>query len=201
VLPRGDDLKRIADSETSVSHCPFKYAKFGIAMETFDRYLASGVNVSLGTDSFPMDMVNEMRTASLVNRISERDYLAGSYRDVFNAATLGGAKALGRDDLGRLCSGAKADLLIADIAKTDYGAIFDPIKAFIEYGSGRDIETVIIDGKIVVEGGRFLGVDEAELLAKVQEEAERIWGKISEWDVKGRRAEEISPWAFPPRKP
>jgi cytosine/adenosine deaminase-related metal-dependent hydrolase len=201
VLPRGDDLKRIADSGSSVSHCPFKYAKFGIAMETFDRYLAGGVNVSLGTDSFPMDMVNEMRTASLVNRIAERDYLAGSYRDVFNAATLGGAKALGRDDLGRLSAGAKADMLVVNLAKMDYGAIFDPVKAFIEYGSGRDIDTVIIDGKTVVERGRFLGVDEAELLAKVQEEAEVIWGKISEWDVKGRKAGEISPWAFPARKP
>jgi len=77
VLPRGDDLKRIADSGSSVSHCPFKYAKFGIAMETFDRYLAGGVNVSLGTDSFPMDMVNEMRTTSLVNRIAERTILQG----------------------------------------------------------------------------------------------------------------------------
>ena len=169
-------------------------------MESFDRYLANGVNVSLGTDSYPMDMVNEMRTASMVNRLAEKDYLAGSYRDVFNAATLGGAKAVGRDDLGRLCPGAKADLLIVDLAKTDYGAIFDPIKAFVEYGSGRDIETVIIDGRTVVDGRRFLGVDEADLLSKVQAEAEKIWAKIPEWDIKGRRAEEISPWAFPAKE-
>ncbi len=200
VLPRGDDLKRIADSGSSISHCPFKYAKFGIAMESFDRYLANGVNVSLGTDSYPMDMVNEMRTASMANRFVERDYLAGSYGNVFNAATLGGAKALGRDDLGRLCRGAKADVLIVDLAKIDYGAIFDPIKAFIEYGSGRDIETVIIDGKTIVDGRRFLGVDEEDLLSKVQAEAEMIWGKIPEWDLKGRRAEEISPPAFPFKK-
>ncbi len=200
VLPRGDDLKRIADSGSSISHCPFKYAKFGIAMESFDRYLANGVNVSLGTDSYPMDMVNEMRTASMANRFVERDYLAGSYGNVFNAATLGGAKALGRDDLGRLCRGAKADVLIVDLAKIDYGAIFDPIKAFIEYGSGRDIETVIIDGKTIVDGRRFLGVDEEDLLSKVQAEAEMIWGKIPEWDLKGRMAEEISPPAFPFKK-
>jgi cytosine/adenosine deaminase-related metal-dependent hydrolase len=200
VLPRGDDLKLIADSGSSISHCPFKYAKFGIAMESFDRYLANGVNVSLGTDSYPMDMVNEMRTASMANRFVERDYLAGSYGNVFNAATLGGAKAVGRDDLGRLCRGAKADVLIVDLAKIDYGAIFDPIKAFIEYGSGRDIDTVIIDGKTIVDGGRFLGVDEEDLLSKVQAEAEMIWGKIPEWDLKGRMAEEISPPAFPFKK-
>src|SRR4029450_12193017 len=97
-LPRGDDLKLSADSDASVSHCPLEYAKLGIAMESFDRYINKGVNVSLGTDTYPMDMVNEMRIASLANRLAERDYLAGSYRDVFNAATLGGAQAVGRKD-------------------------------------------------------------------------------------------------------
>jgi 5-methylthioadenosine/S-adenosylhomocysteine deaminase len=200
-LLRGNDLKMIANSGASISHCPFKYAKYGIALESFDRYLAGGVNVSLGTDSYPMDMVNEMRIASLANRFVERDFLAGSYRDIFNAATLGGAKALGREDLGRLFPGAKADILIVDICKIDYGAVFDPIKAFIEYGSGRDIETVLIDGRIIVDQRHFIGVDEADLLSNVQAEAEMIWGKIPEWDFSGRKAEEISPWAFALKKP
>jgi len=199
-LPRGDDLGIIADSGASASHSPVKYAKYGMVWESLDRYLARGINVGLGTDTYPMDMVHEMRMASLTCRFAERDYLAGSYRDAFNAATLGGARALGRSDLGRLCAGAKADLFIANITKTEYGAIFDPIKAFVEYGSGRDIETVIVDGRTVLEGGRLVGVDETALLAQVQAEAERIWSKIPEWDFLGRRADEISPWAFPLRK-
>ncbi|MBI4283506.1 MAG: amidohydrolase family protein [Chloroflexi bacterium] len=199
-LPRGDDLKLIADTGTSVSHCPLEYAKLGIALETLDRYLAKGVNVSLGTDAYPLDMVNEMRIASLASRFAENDYLAGSYRDVFNAATLAGAQAVRREDIGRLCRGAKADLLIVDLRKTEIGAVFDPIKALVEYGSGRDIETVIIDGRIVVDHGHFLGVDEADLLCRVQTEADKIWGKISDWDFLGRRADEVSPWAFPLKK-
>jgi cytosine/adenosine deaminase-related metal-dependent hydrolase len=168
-----------------------------MCLESLDRYLARGVNVSLGTDSYPFDMVNEMRMASLMNRVAERDYLAGPYRDCYNAATLGGSRALGRDDLGRLAPGAKADLFIANLRKIDYGAVFDPIKAFIEYGSGRDIETVIVDGRVVMEERRFLGIDEDALLDSVQAEAERIWAKIPEWDVFGRRADQVSPWAFP----
>ena len=198
-LPRGNDLARISDTGTSVSHCPFKYAKFGITLKSFDQYLARGVNVSLGTDSYPFDMVQEMRTCSIACRFAERDYLAGSYRDVFNSATLGGARALRRDDLGRIAVGAKADLFIADLRKIDYGAIFDPVKAFVEYGSGRDIETVIIDGRVVVEGRRYAGVDEEALLDAVQQESERTWARLPEWDVFGRRAEEVSPWAFPLR--
>lgn len=196
-LPRGNDLGMIADSGTSVSHCPFKYSKFGICLESLDRYLARGVTVSLGTDSYPFDMVNEMRMASLMNRVAERDYLAGPYRDCYNAATLGGSRALGRDDLGRLAPGAKADVFIADLRKIDYGAVFDPIKAFVEYGSGRDIETVIIDGRVVMEERRFLGIDEEALLDAVQAESEQIWARIPEWDVFGRRADQVSPWAFP----
>ena len=195
-----DDLKLIADAGASVSHCPLEYAKLGIAMESFDRYINKGVHVSLGTDTYPMDMVNEMRIASLANRLAERDYLAGSYRDVFNAATLGEAQAVGRKDLGRLCSGAKADILIIDLFKTAIGAVFDPIKALIEYGSGRDVETVIIDGRIVVSGGIFVGLNETELLGRVQAEAENIWDQISTWDFLGRKADEISPWAFSLKK-
>ena len=200
-LPRGEDLKLIADSGASISHCPYKYAKFGVVLESFDRYVAGGVNISLGTDTFPFDMVHEMRIASLASRFAERDYLAGSYRDIFNAATLGGSQALGRQDIGRLCQGAKADLLIVDISNIEYGAVFDPIKALIEYGSGRDIETVIIDGKTIVKERRFLGVDEHELLSKIQGEAERIWERISEWNFQGKRADEISPWAYALKKP
>ena len=200
VLPRGDDLGLIANAGASVCHCPYEYALLGIALESFDRYLARGANVCLGTDTHPLDMVHEMQIMSLAARFAERDYLAGSYRDVFNAATLGGARALGREDLGRLCHGAKADLFVAGISSPEYGSVFDPVKAFIEYGSGRDIETVIVDGKIVVEQRRVVGVDEADLRSRVQAEGEAIWEKVPEWDFRGRRADEISPWAFPLRR-
>ena len=199
-LSRGDELKLIADGGASVAHCPLKYAKLGIAMESLDRYVARGVNVALGTDTYPLDMVHEMRVATLAARFAEKDYLAGSYRDVFNAATLGGARAVGREDLGRLCPGAKADLVILNLSKIEVGAVFDPIKALVEYGSGRDIETVVVDGTTLVEQGRFLGLDESKLLAQVQEEAERIWARSSEWVLGSRTADQISPWAFPLKK-
>jgi len=57
--------------------------------------------------------------------------------------------------------------------------------------------TVIIDGRIIVDQKQFLGLDEADLVSRVQAEAEVIWDKIPEWDFLGRRADEISPWAFP----
>jgi 5-methylthioadenosine/S-adenosylhomocysteine deaminase len=197
LLPRGDELAMIADSGASVAHCPLKYLKLGIVLESLDRYVARGVNVALGTDTYPVDLIHEMRVATLAARFAEKDYLAGSYRDVFNAATLAGAKSVGRDDLGRLSPGAKADVIIVNLSKIEVGAVFDPIKALVEYGSGRDIETVIIDGITRVEQGRIVGLDESKLLAQVQEEAERIWARLPEWDLRARTAEQVSPWAFP----
>lgn len=199
-LPRGNDLELIAKSGASVAHCPYKYAKLGIALETMDRYLAAGINLSIGTDTYPNDVIHEMRIACLASRFASRDYLAGSYRDAFDAATLGGARVVGRADLGRLCQGAKADVVIVNLAKTEIGAVMDPIKALVEYGSGRDVETVIIDGQIVVDRGAFVGVDEAALLAAVQEESEGIWSRYHEWDFMGRTADQVSPWAYPRRK-
>lgn len=196
-LPRGNDLELIAKAGASISHCPYKYAKLGIALETFDRYLEQGVNISIGTDTYPTDVIHEMRIACLASRFASGDYLAGSYAQAFNAATLGGAQVVGRADLGRLCPGAKADVAIVDLAKTEIGAVMDPIKALLEYGSGRDVETVIIDGRIVVDRGNFVGIDEAELLAAVQAESEGVWSRMQDWDFLERRADQISLPAFP----
>ena len=115
--PYTDDLAMLADSGASVAHAPYKYAKMGIAMESFDRYRQQGINLVLGTDTFPQDMVHEMRLAGLACRLVEGSFRAGKPYDVYNAATLGGARALGRDDLGRLAPGAKADMIVVDLRR------------------------------------------------------------------------------------
>ena len=95
--------------------------------------------------------------------------------DLFNAATIGGATALGRSDLGRLAPGAKADVVIIDLRTTRYGPVRDPINALVEYGSGADVETVIVDGEIVVEKGRSTRINDEELFAQAEAGAKRAW--------------------------
>jgi cytosine/adenosine deaminase-related metal-dependent hydrolase len=73
------------------------------------------VNVAIGTDTFPMDMVAELRWASILARVADANYQAGQPRDVFNAATLAACKFLRRDDLGRLAPGAKADIVLINL--------------------------------------------------------------------------------------
>ena len=194
--PYGDDLKIIADSGASVIHCPLKYLKIGIVMESFDRYRRAGINVALGTDTFPKDIISEMRYAALASRLAEKSFIAGHPRDVFNAATLGGAKLLGRDDLGRLQKGARADIVVIDLKDISFGAIRDPIKALVETGTSRDVRTVIVDGEILVDERRCLGVNEEELVEEVQAIAEEEWSTMPEWHWTGKGVDEVMPPAF-----
>ena len=145
--PYVDDLSILADSGASVAHAPYKYAKMGLALESFERYRQRGINIALGTDTFPQDLVSEMRLAALICRVIEQNFVVGKPHDVYDAATLGGARALGRDDLGRLAPGAKADLIVVDLQQMHFGAVRDPIKSLVECASGTDVETIIVVGR------------------------------------------------------
>lgn len=197
--PAGE-LKLIAESGATVGHCPLKCAKMAFAMESFDRYLEAGVKIGLGTDTYPLDIVSEMRYASLISRLLDRNASGARPAAVFNAATIGGAEALGRQDLGRLAVGAKADVVIVNLRTTRYGPARDPINALVEYGSGADVETVIVDGEIVIENGRSMRIDEAGLFAQAETGAKRAWDNWAGRDWAGRTTEDIIPPAFPTRR-
>lgn len=197
-LPQGRDLELLAESGTSVAHCPLVFARRGNALESFHRYRAAGINIGLGTDTYPRDLISEMRWASLVCKIVEHDFTVATAADVFAAATLGGACALGRDDLGRLAPGAKADVVIVGLDKLRIGPYRDPVRALVQCGTGDDVDEVLVDGRAVVRGGRVVGVDEERLRADAQREAERLWASVPEWDWRRRSAEDFSPPSFPP---
>ena len=84
-------------------------------MRSLGGYRAAGVNMALGTDCYPHDMVEEMRIAGLLSKVASGHVDLLSTQDVFHVATLGAAKALGRDDLGRIAVGAKADIALVDL--------------------------------------------------------------------------------------
>jgi len=194
--PYGDDLKIIADSGASVAYSPLKYLKLGIVMESFDKYLKAGINMGIGTDTFPKDIISDMRYASLCSRVAEKSFIAGHPRDVFNAVTLGGAKLVGRDDLGRLQKGAKADIAIINLKDIAFGAVRDPIKAVVETAVSRDVRTVIVDGEILVDNGKYLRLNEEELLDKVQAKGEEVWKSVPNWHWTGKGVDEVLPPAF-----
>ena len=86
--PKGKEIESVAESGTSVGHCAYKYAKMAQVLESFDRYVESGINVGLGTDTYPLDIISEMRYASLFSRIVDRKFSGARAAAVFNAATV-----------------------------------------------------------------------------------------------------------------
>jgi cytosine/adenosine deaminase-related metal-dependent hydrolase len=195
--PFGNDLHVLAERGATVGHCPYKYAKMAMTLHSFQQYLDAGVNMALGTDTFPMDMVAELRWASMLAKITDRNYQVGQPRDVFNAATLGACTFLRRDDLGRLAPGAKADMLLINLDHLGVAFYVDPIKALVDFGCGRDIDTVIVDGQTLVKGGRAVRVDEDAVYTRARQATEHYWQRVPDWHWGGCGVEQIIPPAFP----
>src|SRR6266540_3491596 len=75
--PYTDDLKLLADSGVTVVHAPYKYAKMGVKFESFERYRALGINIAMGTDTYPQDLIHEMRWAALMCRLADESFRVG----------------------------------------------------------------------------------------------------------------------------
>jgi 5-methylthioadenosine/S-adenosylhomocysteine deaminase len=194
------DLALLGEAGVTVSHCALNIVRRARTLDSWDRYRSAGVNLALGTDTYPRDMIMNMRTASYLGKITSRNLRAAPAGQVFEAATLGGSRALGRNDIGRLERGALADIIIVDIGRRDvlrYTPTSDPIKALIECGVGDDVDTVIVDGVMRMQGGVIPGVDIGVLRDQIQQEAEANWANWSASDTFGRTAEELSPSSFP----
>jgi cytosine/adenosine deaminase-related metal-dependent hydrolase len=198
----GHDIELMGKRGVSISHCPINIIRRARSLDSWPRYREAGINVALGSDTYPRDMILQMRTASYMGKLMSRDLRAASAAEVFTAATLGGAKALGRDDLGRLAPGAKADIAIIDLSgrgSLRYGPVWDPIKSLVECGFGDDVETVMVDGRVVMDRRQIPGVDVEDLRARAQAAGEASWATIQEWDPLGRTADQMSPLSFPIR--
>ena len=198
--PFGDDLRLLAERGATVGHCPYKYAKMAMTLRSFQRYLEAGVTLAIGTDTYPLDIVSELRWASILAKVTDGNYQAGLARDVFNAATIGGCRFLAREDLGRLAPGARADILLIDLDHLGAPVYADPIKALVDSASGRDVDTVIVDGQVLVQGGRTTRVDEDAVLAKARAATEHYWSRVPAWRWDGVGVDQIVPPAFPIRR-
>ena len=194
------DLARMGRAGASVSHCPINIVRRARVLDHWQRYRDAGVNMCIGSDTYPRDMIMNMRTASYLGKITGHTYFAATSADVFRAATIGGAISLGRDDIGRLAPGALADIIMIDLSGRNtlrYGPVRDPVKSVVECGVGDDVDTVIVDGNMVMQGGVIAGVDFAKLRADAQAAAEQIWETLADWDPLGRTHEEACPWSYP----
>jgi 5-methylthioadenosine/S-adenosylhomocysteine deaminase len=195
--PTRDDLGRLADSGTTVAHCPTVFSRRGITLEDFGAYRARGVNLGIGTDTFPHNFVEEMRTAAILARVAAGNAHAVTTADIFTAATVGGAAALGRDDIGRLAPGKKADFVMLDAAHPALRPLYDPVRSLVYSAGERAVRHVFVDGRQVVRDGTTLAFDYGDAVARLEAAQRRAIEKVPHFDWAKRKASEIMPPSFP----
>lgn len=168
------ELNRLRESGTHIAHLPWVKARQGVIMRSFAKYLRHGVGMCIGTDTYPFDMFSEMKLATALCRVAEQSPAAISAAQIFHAATIGGATALDRGDLGRLAPGCQADIVLLDIVKLHATPMVDPIQHIVLSARAEDVDTVFIAGKKVVVGRRLANCDLSASIHRLTEANKRV---------------------------
>jgi cytosine/adenosine deaminase-related metal-dependent hydrolase len=191
-----EDLPLLAERKITVAHCPTVFGRTGMTLESFGEYVRTGVNLGIGTDSFPFNMLEELRHAGVYARIATGNVHDLTTTDVFNAATLGGAKALLRHDIGRLAVDAKADLVIVDTEHPLMRPGREPLRNLINVAAERSVRDVFIDGRPVVADGEILTLDYENALIEMDAAQIRSIRRIPDLDFQKRTLDELAPMTF-----
>jgi len=164
-----DDRRILAHTGVAVSYTPECHMKLALGIAPVVRLLAEGVAVSLGTDTCAvndnMDMFEEMRSGLFLQRVASMDPFALSAYQALEMATMGGARALGMArQLGSLEPGKKADVILVNLEGAHLRPINFIVNNLVYAAHASDVETVLVDWRIVVENGRVCGLDEGEAI-------------------------------------
>jgi len=195
--PQADDFGLMSRAGVSVAHCPNVFWRRGIALKHISRYRAGGINLGLGTDTFPHNFIDEMKIAIIAARLMAGDFTVASTAEVFDVATIGGAKALMRDDIGRLAVGAKADIVLVDTDHAYMQPVRDPLRSLIYSASDRAVRDVYVDGTQVVRDGEVLTIDVAGAVEKLKEGQQISISSVRQRDWAQRTIDEMSPMVYP----
>jgi 8-oxoguanine deaminase len=166
-----DEVALFAETGTAVAHCPSSNFRLGSGVAPVRALLDAGAPVGLGVDGSASNdssnMLAEARQALLAHRLAPDPARWLTAEEVLWMATRGGARCLGRDDIGSLEPGKSADLILVDTRRLSYaGSSSDLLAALVFSPWPEPVDTVVVDGRVVVESGELVGVDTAALVAR-----------------------------------
>jgi 5-methylthioadenosine/S-adenosylhomocysteine deaminase len=175
-----DDMRLLAERGAQVAHNPGANLRLGSGIAPAREYIRHGVTVGIGTDgchcSDNQNMFEAMRAASFVSRVRglpTKDWL--STHEALRLATEGSARVLGfQDSLGKIAIGYKADLVLLDLEHVNFVPLNNAINQIVHCEDGCAVDKVLIGGRLVVSGGRAIGVDRAALAAKAEAAVDRL---------------------------
>jgi cytosine/adenosine deaminase-related metal-dependent hydrolase len=191
------DMDLLRDRQATVAHCPTVFIRRGITLRTFGGYVRHGINMGIGTDTYPHNFLEELRAALYYNRAVAETVADVETADVFDAATVGGARALRREDLGRLALGAAADIVLVDTADPAMMPVREPLRSLLYVAGERAVREVFVAGEQVVRDGRVVGIDLEAASAALQEAQARSLAGVPQADWAGRGADQLAPMALP----
>ncbi|MGB3313600.1 MAG: amidohydrolase family protein, partial [Albidovulum sp.] len=194
------ELEILAESGAAVAHSPTVFARqSGLALEDFGRYRALGIPVGIGTDTFPHNLLEEMRLAMLIARVTSARVDGANIKDIFNAVTLDAARALGRDDIGRIAEGAKADLVLLDLNHPSMQPLSDPLTSLVHQAAERAVRDVFVDGRQLVDRGVVQSIDTEKVYPALSMARNAMAERAVENDRGKRPLHEIAPLPLPVR--
>ena len=167
-----------------VSHNPESNMKLASGAAPVPGYLKAGVALGLGTDGAAsnndLDMFEAMRVASLLHKLQTGDPRVVSAREALAMATIGGARALGMDErIGSLEPGKRADLIVVSMRTARQTPLYDPISHLVYVTRGDDVQTTIVNGKLLMRDRKVLTLDEGAVLREAQEWAATVRGAVA----------------------
>ena len=166
-----DDIKK---HDVKISHNPSSNMKLASGIAPVSKLMDNGICVSLGTDGASsnnnLDLIEEMKTASLLQKVSTLDPNVLNSDETIAMATIKGAEALGMDsEIGSVEVGKKADLILIDTNSANMTPDSSKLSSNIVYAAnGSNVDTTICDGKILMENRKLTFLDEDEILRKAK---------------------------------
>jgi len=174
-----EDMDIILRDKVNISHNPESNAKLSSGIAPIAEYLQRGINVSLGTDGAAsnnnLDFIEEMRTASFLQKIKYMDPVKLSAKEVFHMATQGGADAIGLGDkLGSLEKGKLADLIVLNLDSPHLKPVYDPYSHLVYSARASDITHVIVNGEFLLKDGTPTTLDRERIFSDIKELEQEI---------------------------
>ncbi len=177
------EISILRDRGVKPVHNPISNMKMGVGVAPVPEMLAVGIPVALGTDGAAsnnsLDMFKEMKAAALLNKVHKMDPVVIPAASALEMATINGAKALGlQDQIGSIEAGKRADLIIVDMRKPHLTPVHSVISHLVYSATGGDVDTVMVDGKMLMEGRKVLTLDEEKVLEQAQRTSDEL---LSRW--------------------
>jgi cytosine/adenosine deaminase-related metal-dependent hydrolase len=169
------EIDLFARSATGVAHCPCSNCRLGSGIAPVRAMRDAGVPLGLGVDGSASNdrasLIDEARQTMLLQRVAlGADAMAA--REALEIATLGGARVLGRDDIGKIAPGYRADIAVWDVSGLESAGSWDP--AALVLAGPRQVETLIVEGRVVVSEGRIVSFDLAAALRSARHTVQKL---------------------------